>query len=427
MQRLLSHEKAVIFVILVLSFIVYLLLVPIPGYKIDQGSFLYWYNHASGGNFSDFYEPPNWSDYPPFNVYIFWFFGTIFLKPALFLQSQFSASPFSSQLMTAFAVKLPAIIFNTALSALIYFLLRRRFSFQTSLAATSCYALNPAVIYDLAVWGQMDSVYSLFMIASLMLLLNRKYEYSAIFLAISLLTKPQSIILLPFLIYMLLKEKRWWRFLSCAFVSFLTILLTALPFSHGNPISFLMTIYQKAYTVYPFTSINAYNFWAVVGSPGQFWQPDSREFLFLSLRNWGIMLFILFALLVLWRFHRKFSEGNLILSIFLLSFSFFLFMTRMHERYIFVALPLLALSLPYMPGFKWIYAALSLNFFATLAYTLPILNSDKFVPKGDFTFFIFVPAYFILFAWSIWIFFRTAKSSIDGFSPRSGMIEHGID
>lgn len=408
-QNLASHERAFLSLILALSFIVHLLLIPTSGYKIDQGSFLYWYNHASSGNFSNFYEPPNWSDYPPFNVYLFWFFGNLFLKPALFLQSQFSASSLSPQLMSAFAVKLPAIIFNIGLTALIYFSLRRRFSFRASIAAASLYAFNPAVIYDLAVWGQMDSVYSLFVVSSLIMLLARKYEFSAIFLSISLLTKPQSIILLPFFIYMLLREKRWRRFLSCALLSLLTILVIALPFSHGNPITFLSTVYQKAYNVYPYTSINAYNFWAIAGGQGQFWQPDNREFLFLSLRIWGIILFILFALLVLWRFHRKFSEGNLVLSTFLLSFGFFFFMTRMHERYIFLALPLLSIGLPHMPRLGWIYAALSITFFATLAYILPILNSNRFIQPGDFSFFIFVPAYFLLLVWSGWTILGNEK------------------
>ncbi len=408
-QNLASHEKAFLSLILALSFLVHLLLIPTSGYKIDQGSFLYWYNNASSGNFFNFYEPPNWSDYPPFNVYIFWFFGNIFLKPALFLQSQFSTSSFSPQLMSAFAVKLPAVISNIGLSALIYFFLRRRFSLQTSIAATSLYAFNPAVIYDLAVWGQMDSVYSLFVISSLVMLLARKYEFSAIFLSIGLLTKPQSVILLPFFLYMLLKEKRWQRFLSCGLLSLLTIFVITLPFSHGNPITFLFTVYQKAYTVYPYTSINAYNFWAVASGHGQFWQPDNREFLFLSLRNWGMIMFIFFALFVLWRFHKKFSEGNLILSIFLLSFGFFFFMTRMHERYIFLALPVLSLGLPYLPRLGWIYAALSVTFLATLAYILPILNSDRFIQPGDFSFFIFVPAYFLILVWSSWTILGNGK------------------
>ena len=411
-QWLAGREKTAVLLVLIISFIVQLLLVPIPGYKIDHGSFLYWYNHASSGNFSSFYEPPNWSDYPPFNVYIFWFFGNLLLKPALFLQSLFSTSPPVVRIISEFAAKLPAIFFNLALTAVIYHFLRRRFSFQLAVTATSLYAFNPAVIYDLAVWGQMDSVYSLFMVASLVLLLNRKYEFSSMLLAVGLLTKPQSVILLPFLLYMLLKERRWWRFLSCGLLSALTVFLIALPFSHGNPVSFLIAIYQQAYTVYPFTSINAYNFWAVVGGPWQFWQPDSREFLFLALRSWGIILFTLFTLLVLWRFHRKFSEGNLIFSLFLISFGFFFLMTRMHERYIFLTLPLLTLGLAYVPRLKWIYGALSLTLFGTLAYILPVLNSDRFVEKGDLSFFIFVPAYFLLLVWSVWVFF-TDKGGVD--------------
>lgn len=404
LQWLAHHEKALISLILALSFTVQLLLSPLPGYKIDQGSFLYWYNYASGGNFSNFYEPPNWSDYPPFNVYLFWFFGNLFLKPAALIHSLFPSSTLSLQLFTSIAVKLPAILFNTALTVLIYIFLRRRFSFRASMAAASFHAFNPAVIYDLAVWGQMDSVYSFIMALSLMLLLSRKYELSSLLLSIGILTKPQSVLLAPFLIYMLLKEKNWTRFLSCAVVSTLAILLIVLPFAKGNPLSFLLNIYGKAYSVYPYTSINAYNFWALAAGPAKFWLPDNQEILNLSLRSWGIILFMLFTSCVLWRFHKKSSESVLLFSVFLLTSGFFFFMTRMHERYIFFALPALSFTLPYLPRLGWIYAALSLTFFATLYYILPILNSDRFVPNGDLSFYIFVPAYLISLFWSLWLF-----------------------
>lgn len=404
LQWLICHEKALISLILALSFAVQLLLTPLQGYKVDQGSFLYWYNHASGGNFSTFYEPPNWSDYPPFNVYLFWFFGNLFLKPASLLHSLFPSSALSLQLLTSIASKLPAILFNIALTALIYFFLRRRFSFRASLAVASFHAFNPAVIFDLAVWGQMDSVYSFFMALSLVLLLSRKYELSSLFLSIGILTKPQSVLLLPFLIYMLLKERKWKIFLSCAAVSALAMLLIVLPFANGNPFSFLFKIYGEAYSVYPYTSINAYNFWALAAGPAKFWQPDNQEILNLSLRGWGNILFMIFTSLVLWRFHKKFSEIALLFSVFLITFGFFFLMTRMHERYIFFALPALSLALPYMPRLGWVYAALSLTFFTTLFYILPILNSDRFVPNGDLSFFILVPAYLTILCWSLWLF-----------------------
>lgn len=403
---LVSHKKAALFFVLISSFIVQLLLTAIPGYKIDQNSFLFWYNHASGGNFSTFYNPPNWSDYPPFNVYIFWFFGSFFLKPAFFLLSHFSLSPPWTQLIPAAAIKLPAIMFNLALTALIFLFAKRRFPFRTALLTASLYAFNPAVIYDLAVWGQMDSVFSLLVTGSLLFLLDKKYELSSILLALGLLTKPQSVVLLPFLIYVLAREKRWLRFISCGLLSLLTILLIALPFSQGNPFGFLLAVYGKAYSVYPFDSINAYNFWAAAGGPGQFWQPDTQEFLSITWRNWGIILFLLFVFPVLWQLHRKFTEANLIFALFLLIFSFFLFMTRMHERYIFLALPVLSLILPAFRRLSWLYAALSLNFFATLAYILPVLNSDRFIPAGDISFYIFVPAYFLIFILAMMIFFR---------------------
>ncbi len=68
------------------------------------------------------------------------------------------------------------------------------------------YAFNPAVIYNAAVWGQFDAVYTFFLVLSLVLALKSKPELSAVAFALGLLTKPQGIALLPLIAFLIYKK-----------------------------------------------------------------------------------------------------------------------------------------------------------------------------------------------------------------------------
>jgi Gpi18-like mannosyltransferase len=57
-----------------------------------------------------------------------------------------------------YAVKLPAIVADCAGAALIYRLIRREAAHAAALAGAALIALNPAIIYDSAFWGQNDAI-----------------------------------------------------------------------------------------------------------------------------------------------------------------------------------------------------------------------------------------------------------------------------
>ena len=103
-----------------------------------------------------------WTDYPPFNVYIFWFFGSI-------------ANAASKVGINAVnIVKLAPNLFDLGTAVLIYVFVRKQASFKLAIAATALYTFNPAVIFDAAVWGQYDAIYTFFLVLSLMLALKKQ-------------------------------------------------------------------------------------------------------------------------------------------------------------------------------------------------------------------------------------------------------------
>ncbi|MDD3421047.1 MAG: phospholipid carrier-dependent glycosyltransferase [Methanocellales archaeon] len=224
----------------------------------------------------------------------------------------------------------------------------------------------------------MDSIYTFFMISSILFLIYNKPELSASSLAIAMLTKPQSIAILPIIGFFIIKKYDLKRVMTSLAASAASVFLVILPFRWDNPIEFLINIYSTGYGYYAFNSVSAYNIWAFAG----FWKPDSIELLFLSCHIWGIILFGGLVLFVLYCLNKRDDMESLIFSSFLLSFGFFMLMTRMHERYMFPVFAILALIMNH-EKIKMIYGTLAATYLFNLAYILGFINEDNFVPDND--------------------------------------------
>jgi hypothetical protein len=111
-----------------------------PGYQIDTTDFTLWFQHAADVGPRTFYSNNYWCDYPPFNIYFFWIFGT--LANAL--------SAFGSNLFL-YIMKIPSNLFDLGTGLLIFALARNRGSFKLSTVAMILYLFNPAVVFNLHV------------------------------------------------------------------------------------------------------------------------------------------------------------------------------------------------------------------------------------------------------------------------------------
>ena len=403
LQRFASERRGqivLVIAILAISFVVRLLLFRYHGYSIDTNDFKYWYNIAANSGLHSFYDS-TWCDYPPFNIYIFWIFGN--LAHAIGHLD--------------FLIKLPQNLFDLATAYLIFRFVRSRYSFLPALGAMVIYTFNPAIIFNLAVWGQFDSIYTFFMVASLYAVMRSKYELSGGLFGLAILTKPQSVILLPVLAYVILKNGRWKRAISSGAVCIALVFLLILPFHWSNPISFLIDRYS-GYSVYPYNSINAYNFWALKG----FWKWDGggeapridmlsapHSLLGLSYQMWGIIAFVILTAFVIWQLHRRYEQKAAVFAVFLLMFGFFMLMTRMHERYLFPVFALIAMSF-FSRQLSVLYVGLTVTFLANLVYVLSKLKATAFIPDGHWSIYVLVPINALLFFYAIWSFWRIQRS-----------------
>ncbi|MEM2913846.1 MAG: hypothetical protein QXH91_00385, partial [Candidatus Bathyarchaeia archaeon] len=150
-----KDETIILLELLLFSLVIRVLLFPLQGYKEDLAAFSAWFNAAAEYGPQVFYNAI-WCDYPPFNVYIFWIFGSIAKWLSLFGTSFF-----------VYSLKMPSTLFDVAISLLIFIFFRRKLDFKTSLMTSLLYAFNPATIFNTSVWGQYDAIYTFFLVLSI--------------------------------------------------------------------------------------------------------------------------------------------------------------------------------------------------------------------------------------------------------------------
>lgn len=356
-----KREIAILTGVLGLSFIIRLFLFPLQGYQNDISTYSYWFNTAAENGVRTFYtvvlQEAGWIDYPPFNVYLFWGFGSLSHWLGINIVN---------------IVKLVPNLFDLAIAVVMFFFIRKQLDFKLSLLATALYVFNPAVIYNAAVWGQFDAIYTFFLVLSLVLALKSKSELSAVSLAVAILSKPQAIALLPLIAFLIFKKNGLKRFLFSTIAFIVTVLVVIIPMEWSNPVTFLSDIYFGAYSGYEFMSVNAFNFWGIFG----LWVPDGGFYIL----GWALFgAFTVFSLFVVNKRWGKSNEMFLIFIAFAFLFAFFMLPTRIHERYLFPAISLLALMFPFINKARQFYLVITVTFFANISYVLYSLNSGFFV------------------------------------------------
>lgn len=316
--------KDKIFIILILTgLMLRLVLAMLPGFHIDVSAWFAWAVRLNKEGFTNFYSDEIWTNYTPGFLYILGFLG--FIKNILQINDT----------IFYFILKIPAIIAETILGIFIY-----RLSIKKTLvwaqAAVALILLNPAIIFNSTIWGQIDGLLSLMMLLSIYLLGQKKIILSSVTLGLSFLIKPQATAIFPvFGLYLIKNFSLKYIFQSIlAIISI--VLVLSIPLFTNQPFG-LIELFSKMVSDYSYSSLFAYNFWGVVG----FWINDSQKWNGLSYQTIGyIFLFVYWITISCFYLKRKLSLYALA-SLALLGFYFL--PTRVHERYLYPALVFLIL------------------------------------------------------------------------------------
>jgi len=425
---------------------------PLSGLSNDIGAFSAWAMRLASIGPGEFYEAGYFSDYPPGYMYVLWLLGAIGAALA----------PIVGHDATGGLVKIPGILADVGVAFLLFAICRRwggelvdrsRLSVRPEtlgIAAATIYLFNPGTIFDSAVWGQIDSVGTLVLLATIYALARGWTEVAAFAAVVALLVKFQFAFLIPVVAIVGLRRHLFGRssdpehdsrrdplrVLTSLAVGFGTMTVILLPFGMAlyapleggdprgllgilpaaDPSGSLIGKFVEAANTYDGLTLNAFNLWRnpwsglgdtfqrsndtdvalVLGSIGLSWQQV------------GAVLFGAVALLALVQVARRDDLRGILLASLVLAIAFFVLPTRVHERYLFPALALAAPLLLSGRSWPWIYAGLSLSFFANIywvytedwSWTGSIMNPGAFgqpMPQDPFL------TSTLLTDWGIWL------------------------
>ncbi len=207
-------------VILLLAFVVRFALSWNAGYGFDIGVYQGWARSAVELGMAHSYTEQVGNnmlpDYPPLSIAILTGFGHIY-------RLIFHEFDLSSVIFRMY-IKLPAILTDVLVCTVLYSVCRKwKNSERIGLLAATAYAISPAAIYDSAIWGQTDVIYSFFLLAAVSAWYGKKRDLTAICLACSILCKLQGIVLFPMFGFMLLKNPK--QLLRFTVVGIMTIVV----------------------------------------------------------------------------------------------------------------------------------------------------------------------------------------------------------
>lgn len=348
-------------------------------------SFVTWHpdvnNHVDWGirfweyGMAKFYKANVWSytwpNQPPGTIYMFAGVRKLFeLVFGAFWWININIPQFPSGLMLFFEknlyqalLKLPAILSDLAIAYLIYELLKEKK--KIALFGAVAFLANPVVWYNSTIWGQTDSVISFFALLSVYLLIKRKLVQSLLAIALCLYIKISLIIFVPIILLFALKQKysiSKWLFGTGAVV--LLFILPSIPFADAkNPFIWLYDIYKDKVLTQQLHVItaNAFNLWAAIAGIHE--RPDSTLLGPIPYRTWGNVFFGLSYIPALYMVFKKQTLKSIVWALAAVSFSSFILLTNMHERYIYPLFPyltILAMTYLYLVPLYIVVSAVSL-------------------------------------------------------------------
>jgi len=341
-----------------------------PGYINDINSFLAWGNQIKSSGFWSLYSHyAGYLDYPPLVPIItsWWLkIGEIFKFENPFY--------FFKILPTIFEVAL--VIISAS------YVLRSKAKYKEALLAVII--IQPALSLITSAWGQVDSILVLLMILGYLLVDKNEFIGTAL-MFLALLTKPQALIgVFVYFVYLLL-HKGAVNFLKQA--GFFAVLIAAAFLIFKTKGADFLSVYFLSSSRYQYLSVNAFNLWWLLKGAPSFGLKDTATS-GISARTLGLTFFAAFsapALFYLWKKAKKIPEVLLVVSYFYLAF--FVFLTQMHERYLYPAVALLAISAILNKKIFWVYliltATLFLNCFAVLQSAFPQFNSIIYQNMGN--------------------------------------------
>ena len=247
-----------------------------------------------------------------------------------------------------------------------------------ALLTYSIIVVLPTVVLNSAAWAQCDSIYTAFVLISLLCILKEKYFKAFIFLGISFAFKLQSIFILPVYIFIYLSNRKFpiYYFLIIPIVNIVMCLPAIIL---GRSIISCLDIYINQTGNYiGYASMNFPNFYALlidtIGESNLIASPD------IAFSNFGTLFtFSILAITAIYILYKEVKIDNKLLielslwSVLLCTF----FLPSMHDRYLYMA-DIISI-IYFILVRKKVYIPIGINFVSLYVY-IEYLYATKNLP-----------------------------------------------
>lgn len=240
-------------------------------------------------------------------------------------------------------LKLPGIISNFGIAVALYYLVGKYNLTKTKrLLVPLFFLLNPATFYLSVIWGQIDLLPMMFFILAILLLFQKNWILSAFVMILALLSKQTVVVFLPVFIW-ILGKKYGLKKLAIGLAIMLTIFYLSYLLFNNSSLIWPFEIYKLNFNlVAPSVGENAINLWGVAFNFQRSF--DGQKISILSLQQIGYLIFLFIIIIPMLKFLKRACLLTGVLRFcFLLTVGYFLFLTRMHERYL---IPVLIFATP---------------------------------------------------------------------------------
>jgi Gpi18-like mannosyltransferase len=305
-------------------------------------------------------------DYNPLFLELLWLFGRI----------QGSVEG----LQTSFvAFKVFVLLFDFGAVALTAYLLRCN---GRNVALACLLLFNPAFFYNTAFWGQVDAIFSLFVVLSIVLATRRMVVASLLCVLLAVNFKLVAAVFVPLVVLLNLPTIRDDRRLLLRAIPLLLAVQVVifLPFLERQRLAALVAANLRQLESLGVTSPSGFNFWWIVFGDRTYEVQASVTFLHISYKTWGVVMFgatvatalvPLIKTLVLEK--KPLDDAYVFLASAVYWLAFYFFTTGMRERYGHPAVLLLGIY-AVLSGRYAAYVLASIALFLNLEVVLKFFN-----------------------------------------------------
>lgn len=351
----------------------------LPDSRGDLEHFRYWTRLVTLEGIESAYSgeyPHTYAIYPPVILYFFKVAGHIY---QWLVDPSFGMSAAMASRELAILIKLVAIGFHVATGAALFRLVGRVAGGRLGFLACATYVLNPTALYDVAVWGQPDSVHGFFLVLTFGLLGSENVVGAWVAYTLAALSKPQAWPLGPLVAWATLVRYGVTRTVLAGVAALGTASLVLVPFLLSGRVKQFLRLPLVMNDIMGVISAYAHNFWwlATRGHQPLIWD---HEMLWgpVTYRVAAIALLVLVGLYSLWLLGPDRRPEELHVAGAFLAMGWFVVTSRAHENHLFLALPLLALVWHRHRVLLWVYGAASLTMAVNMAVHDPL-----FAPRPE--------------------------------------------